>query len=114
MAQGSGRVPIPDLNAAQRVTNESVDSRDVPNRKGMANVTVRMAKPTATELSPPRPNPFPQTATIVFGLASASPIELAIGSVDGRRVRILVRGGLGDGKELELPARTMWLEVCDE
>jgi flagellar hook assembly protein FlgD len=46
--------------------------------------------PTVTQLAPATPNPFRQTATIAFSLAQGGPVELAVFSVDGRRVRTLV------------------------
>jgi hypothetical protein len=37
------------------------------------------------------PNPFHHAATLAFSLAQGGPVELAVFSVDGRRVRTLVR-----------------------
>jgi flagellar hook assembly protein FlgD len=47
--------------------------------------------PTVTELQPVAPNPFRQTATLAFSLSRSGPVDLAIYSVDGRRVRSLLK-----------------------
>jgi hypothetical protein len=70
----------------------SADARDPQNRK-VSLVTLERAVrplPTVTQLAPATPNPFRQTATIAFSLAQGGPVELAVFSVDGRRVRTLV------------------------
>ena len=46
--------------------------------------------PTVTQLAFAQPNPFRGEATLAFSLAQGGPVELAIYSVDGRRVRTLV------------------------
>jgi hypothetical protein len=48
-------------------------------------------RPTVTLLMPAMPNPFRQSATLAFSIAHSGPVELAVYSVDGRRVRTLVR-----------------------
>ena len=45
--------------------------------------------PRVTQLAPTRPNPFAQSATIAFSLATAGPVQLTVYSVDGRKVRTL-------------------------
>jgi len=50
------------------------------------------AAPLVTRLAPAAPNPFSQMATLAFSLATRGSAELAIYSVDGRRVRTLARG----------------------
>jgi hypothetical protein len=71
----------------------SVEARDPRNHKVSLATSQRMAGPlpAVTQLAPAQPNPFHQTATIAFSLAQAGPVELAVFSVDGRRVRTLVR-----------------------
>jgi hypothetical protein len=46
--------------------------------------------PTLTLLMPAMPNPFRQSAVLAFSIARGGPVELAVYSVDGRRVRTLV------------------------
>jgi len=71
----------------------SADARDQQNRKVSLTTSERALKslPTVTQLSFATPNPFRQTVTLAFSLAQAGPVELAVYSVDGRRVRTLVR-----------------------
>jgi hypothetical protein len=52
----------------------------------------------ATELDAPRPNPVSAEARFHFALADERPVELAIFGVDGRRIRVLVRGAPGVGR----------------
>jgi hypothetical protein len=71
----------------------SVDARDPQNRKVSLATSERVVRPlpTVTLLAPATPNPFCQAATLAFSLAQGGPVELAVFSVDGRRVRTLVR-----------------------
>ena len=71
----------------------SADARDPRNRKVSLATSEQAANlpPTVTRLAPALPNPFRQTATIAFSLAQGGPVDLAVFSVDGRRVRTLVR-----------------------
>jgi hypothetical protein len=71
----------------------SVDARDTGNQKLSLTTSERTVEvlPTVTQLAFAMPNPFRQTATLAFSLAQAGPVELAVYSVDGRRVRTLVR-----------------------
>jgi hypothetical protein len=48
-------------------------------------------RPTVTLLMPAMPNPFRQSATLTFSIARGGRVDLAVYSVDGRRVRTLVR-----------------------
>jgi hypothetical protein len=72
----------------------SVDGRDAQNQKVAVARTVvsTPALPTVTRLAAATPNPFSQTTTLGFSLAQGGPVELAIYSVGGRRVRTLARG----------------------
>jgi hypothetical protein len=47
--------------------------------------------PTVTAFAAPSPNPFPARTTLSFSLAKSGAVELEIFSVDGRKVRTLVR-----------------------
>jgi hypothetical protein len=49
-------------------------------------------------LAPAKPNPFLRTATITFSLAVTGPVELAVYSVDGRKMRTLAREVRGPGE----------------
>jgi hypothetical protein len=78
-----------------KIRIETLDARDG------ANQTVTLAQseralaavvPTVTRLAFAQPNPFRGEAQIGFSLAQRSAVELAIYSVDGRRVRTLVSG----------------------
>ena len=72
----------------------TVDARSLQNHK-LSLTTKEQAQvadvPKVTQLAPAAPNPFRQTATIGFSLSKSGPVELSIFSVDGRRVRSLVR-----------------------
>jgi hypothetical protein len=56
---------------------------------------VAEALPTKSTLDLASPNPFRGSSTLNFALAARGRVELAIYSVDGRRVRTLVRGERG-------------------
>lgn len=75
---------------APGVTIAAVDARDLKNRKTTLG-TGRPAAPAATAFMPAAPNPFQGATTLAFSLARPGPVELAIFSVDGRRVRTLSR-----------------------
>ena len=55
------------------------------------------AAPAHTLLFAPAPNPSRGDAVVTFALAQAGEAELAIYSVDGRRVRVLAHGALAAG-----------------
>jgi hypothetical protein len=71
----------------------AAEGRDGSNQKVAVGRTVAVAAalPTVTQLKGATPNPFSQTATLSFSLAQGGPVELAIYSVGGRRVRTLAR-----------------------
>jgi hypothetical protein len=54
--------------------------------------------PPATELATIYPNPFNPRTTIVFELAEAAPIELAIFDLRGRLVRVMESGSWPIGR----------------
>jgi hypothetical protein len=68
-----------------------VDGRDARNQKVVVGSVARPRVPAVTALGPAQPNPFQQTATLAFSLAKRGRVELALYSVDGRKVRTLVR-----------------------
>ena len=68
----------------------AVDGRDLGNRKAPVAQSERLAVPKVTWLASAMPNPFRGTTTLTFSLAQRGGVELAIYSVDGRRVRTLV------------------------
>jgi hypothetical protein len=72
----------------------ALDARDEANQTvALAQSERLVAKlPTVTQLAFAQPNPFRGEATIAFSLAQRGAVELAIYSVDGRRVRTLVSG----------------------
>ena len=72
-----------------------VIARDAANRPIEAGAIEQASEalvPTTTALLAPAPNPFHERATLVFSLAQPGTVELAVFSVDGRRVRTLVHG----------------------
>jgi hypothetical protein len=76
-----------------KIRIEAVDARDLRNQKVAVAQSERLLVPklpTVTQLAPAAPNPFRGEATIGFSLAQRNAVELAIYSVDGRRVRMLV------------------------
>jgi len=54
--------------------------------------------PTRSGLNPARPSPFVSSTTLSFALATSGHAELAIFSVDGRRVRTLASGAFAPGE----------------
>ncbi len=72
----------------------SVIARDGQNRPvPLASSTETIAaRPQVTSLLPALPNPACGATVLAFGLARASSVDLAIYSVDGRRVRNLFQG----------------------
>jgi hypothetical protein len=68
-------------------------ARDAVNRPieaGAIDQVTQAAAPAVTTLLAPAPNPFRDNATLVFSLSQPGAVELALYSVDGRRVRTLV------------------------
>ena len=75
-----------------KVRIAGVDGRDARNRKVEVSRVERPRVPGVTQLGPALPNPFQHTATLTFSLAKRGRVELAVYSVDGRKVRTLVEG----------------------
>jgi hypothetical protein len=73
------------------------------NYMGTLTVVPDQVIPTTTALGPAIPNPFARGTTLSFSLAKSGAVELAIYSVDGRRVTTLENGTLGAG-----PHTVMW------
>lgn len=73
----------------------TVVARDAANRDldpaGLARAQ-SIAAPARTVLLAPAPNPARGAAHLAYGLAQRGPVELAVYSVDGRRVRTLAHG----------------------
>jgi len=79
----------------------SVKARDAANRPLPANALALSdpaAAPSRTRLEAPLPNPAPAATTLAFSLARGGTIELAIYSVDGRRLRTIARGSFAAGR----------------
>jgi len=74
-----------------KVAMAKVDARDVANHH-VALGSVASATPVATALAAPAPNPFARSTTLSFSLTKDGPAELAIYSVDGRKVASLAGG----------------------
>jgi hypothetical protein len=70
---------------------EGRDAANHPIRVTGPASTTTAARPGETALAPVAPNPFREATTVAFSLAHDGPVELAIYSVDGRRVRTLLR-----------------------
>ncbi len=78
----------------------SVTARDAANRALAAEavaIGVRSEAPARTLLLAPAPNPMQGRSALAFALAHAGEVDLAIYSVDGRRVRTLARGRFESG-----------------
>jgi hypothetical protein len=75
-----------------KIRIESADGRDAANHKlPLATAAPEEKKaPRVSFLAPVAPNPVRGAAVVAFGLARRGPVELAIYSVDGRRVRSLL------------------------
>jgi hypothetical protein len=74
-----------------QVALATVDARDAANRK-VALAGVKPAGPVTTALAPAMPNPFARTTTLSYALAKGGAVELAVYSVDGRKVATLASG----------------------
>jgi hypothetical protein len=90
-----------------KIALASADARDAANRRVLFGAS-KPAAPTVTELQPVAPNPFRQSATLTFSLAKAGPVDLAIYSVDGRRVRTLLKDSRDAGSY-----RLVWNGIDD-
>ena len=73
------------------------DAENQPVDGGALATDDRLAAPARTLLFAPYPNPSSGESRLGFALARAAGVELAIYSVDGRRVRTLARGPLAAG-----------------
>jgi len=83
-----------------RVELGAVSGRDAANRPLSAASLLagtEAAPPSRTLLFAPWPNPASGPATVAFALAQAGDVDLAIYSVDGRRIRSLASGPLSPG-----------------
>jgi hypothetical protein len=89
-------------DGAPAVRLASVDARDATNRRVPVTFAtapgVAPVKPVATQLAAPTPMPFADRTTLAFGLAAAGDVDLAVFSIDGRRVRTLARGRFDAGE----------------
>jgi hypothetical protein len=66
------------------------DARNRPVELGTASVATGEPRAWSTMLAAPWPNPARRNATFEFSLARAGRVDLAVYSVDGRRVKTLV------------------------
>src|SRR5262245_6449226 len=79
---------------------DNVDARDAANRvlgPSALQATSHVAAPARTLLLAPAPNPARGPVQVTFALAHAGRVDLAIYSVDGRRVRTLAGGEMAAG-----------------
>jgi hypothetical protein len=83
-----------------QVKIDHVDARDAANRTlgpSALQATSHVAPPARTLLLAPAPNPARGPVQVTFALAQAGRVDLAIYSVDGRRVRTLADGVMPAG-----------------
>jgi hypothetical protein len=74
-----------------KIAIAQIDARNSENQRLDSNVLgAPQTIPGVTEFKAPAPNPFRDRAALQFNLARRGPVELAIFSVDGRRVRTLL------------------------
>jgi sugar lactone lactonase YvrE len=81
----------------------SVNSTWLDGYLGTLAVVPELKIPQATTLAPAIPNPFAASTALTFSLVMPGNVELAIYSVDGRRVVSLEHGSLPAG-----PHKTSW------
>jgi hypothetical protein len=80
------------------VSLAAVQARDGANRPvTLDGAAAAPQRPTVTAFDRIVPNPFADRASVRFSLAQEGPVDVSIYSVDGRRVRTLVRGTLPAG-----------------
>ena len=81
-------------DGAPGFTFSSVDARNGVNAKIGIGTASRVTAhvPLVTSLFAPSPNPAQGIATVAFGLSRSGAVDLALYSVDGRRVRTLAHG----------------------
>jgi hypothetical protein len=83
------------------VTLARSDARDAANRHtnvALLSAPTANAMPTASRLDAAAPSPFRERTALGFALARPGNVELAVFSVDGRRVRTLVSGARDAGE----------------
>jgi hypothetical protein len=86
---------------APGVTLARADARDAANRRtnvALLSAPNANAMPTASRLDAAAPSPFRDRTALGFALARPGTVELAVFSVDGRRVRTLVSGARDAGE----------------
>jgi hypothetical protein len=78
-----------------KIAVASLDARDADNHKLIVPIAMDFAQlqvPQVTRLGFASPSPFTSSTSIAFSLSKSGPAELAIFSVDGRRVKTLAQG----------------------
>ena len=88
------RVGDPSLRLARALAR---DAANRPLGDGVFASLVEAGVPTRTLLLAPTPNPSQGDASLAFALAARGDVDLAVYSVDGRRVRTVARGVLEPG-----------------
>jgi hypothetical protein len=99
---GSGTLAVFSFRALAdgepAVALASIQARDNSNRPvSLDGAQAAPQRPTVTALERIAPNPFADRASVRFSLSQDGPVDVSIYSVDGRRVRTLVRGTLPAG-----------------
>jgi hypothetical protein len=84
IAAGDPGIRVLDVQARDGANQDVAVALKVP--------TVSAVTTFVTGLAQPAPNPFSARTAITFRLAQAGPVDLAVFSVDGRRVRTLAQG----------------------
>ncbi len=75
----------------------SIDARDSQLNQLLLQTTAVGDAGSKGAMFAVSPNPFQQNTSLAFGVAQRGAVELAVYSVDGRRVKTLVRGTLDAG-----------------
>ena len=101
---GDGQLAVVTFRAlrdgAPDVRLAAVEARDAANRSlgpDLIDTGVRAPSPQQTLLFAPAPNPSRAPTTLSFALAKGGRADLALYSVDGRRLRTLASGVLAAG-----------------
>jgi len=91
---GEGDLATVTFRAVQtgnpQVTIASVDARDTQNHKIQLGSSPAGQLAAVTAFAPAKPNPFNHATTLAFTLAKSGVVELAVYSVDGRKVTTLI------------------------